>query len=70
MAMVCERSDPAEDAAPHQPSSYTYAELLGEVNRVANALRSLGVKKGDVVSSATGSQLPAATSSRWLFDLP
>ncbi len=41
-AVICER----EDGEVH---SVTYAELEAEVNRVANALLELGVKRGDAV---------------------
>jgi len=42
-ALIWEGNDPAEDAA------LTYKELLDEVCRLANALKKLGVKKGDRV---------------------
>ena len=48
VALLAERNGVGE-AAPFQPSAYTYAELTAAVNRLANALRSRGVKKGDVV---------------------
>ena len=43
-AIIWEGDDPAEDR------KFTYAELKGEVCRMANVLRSLGVKKGDRVT--------------------
>ena len=43
-AIVWEGDDPAEDR------KFTYAELRDEVCRMANVLRSLGVKKGDRVT--------------------
>lgn len=33
-----------------QPDSYTYSQLRAEVNRLANALKSGGVQKGDRVA--------------------
>ena len=44
VAIVWEGDDPAEDR------KFTYAELRDEVCRMANVLRSLGVKKGDRVT--------------------
>ncbi|KAI9507252.1 acetyl-coenzyme a synthetase [Russula earlei] len=35
---------------PNEGREITYAELLDEVSRVANVLKSLGIKKGDTVS--------------------
>ncbi|KAI0252865.1 acetate--CoA ligase [Lactifluus subvellereus] len=35
---------------PNQGAEITFAELLHEVSRVANVLRSLGIRKGDTVS--------------------
>ena len=49
VALLAERSDPLELEPPFQPSAYTYAELTAAVNQLANALRSRGVKRGDVV---------------------
>ena len=43
IAIIWEGNDPSES------ESYTYADLLREVCRFANALKSLGVKKGDRV---------------------
>ena len=43
IAIIWEGNDPSESR------SYTYAELLREVCRFANGLKSLGVKKGDRV---------------------
>ena len=43
-AIIWEGDDPAEDRR------ITYRELHGEVCRFANALKSIGVKKGDVVT--------------------
>ena len=43
-AIIWEGDDPAEDG------KFTYAELRDEVCRMANVLRSLGVKKGDRVT--------------------
>ena len=43
VAILWEGNEPSESRA------VTYAELLGEVSRFANALKSLGVKKGDRV---------------------
>lgn len=37
---------------PGQHVEVTYAELLREVSKVANVLKSWGVKKGDVVRSS------------------
>jgi len=42
-AIIWEGNDPSED------KKYTYAELLIEVKKFANVLKSLGVKKGDRV---------------------
>ena len=42
-AIIWEGNDPSED------KKYTYAELLNEVKKFANVLKSLGVKKGDRV---------------------
>ena len=42
-ALIWEGNDPAED------KTFTYSELLGEVNRFANALKAEGVRKGDRV---------------------
>jgi len=39
-----------EGDAPHESRKLTYAELYGEVNRFANALKSLGVRRGDCVT--------------------
>lgn len=50
VAFVAERNDPAENAGAPQPETYTYAEALAEVCRIANALRGLGVRKGDRVA--------------------
>ncbi len=44
IALVWEANDPNEEAI-----QYTYAELLTEVCKTANMLKSLGVKKGDRV---------------------
>jgi acetyl-CoA synthetase len=44
-------SDPA---SAYEIRRLTYNELLGEVSRFANALKSLGVKKGDVVTIYMG----------------
>ena len=44
VAIIWEGDDPAEDR------KFTYAELRDEVCRMANVLRSLGVKKGDRVT--------------------
>lgn len=49
VAMYAERNE-VDEKAPYQPETYTYAELTAEVNRVANALKSMGVQKGDVVT--------------------
>jgi acetyl-CoA synthetase len=38
------------EGEPGDARSYTYAELLGEVSRFANALKGLGVEKGDRVT--------------------
>ncbi|HFA48020.1 MAG TPA: acetate--CoA ligase [Bacteroidetes bacterium] len=43
-AIIWEPNDPTEDFI-----SYTYKELYGEVCRAANALKSMGIKKGDRV---------------------
>ena len=48
VAIYAERNE-ADESAP-QPDSYTYSELAAEVNRVANALKSVGVVKGDRVT--------------------
>ena len=45
-ALIFEPADPAEQ---HSKISYTYAELLAEVCRVANLLKKLGIEKGDRV---------------------
>ncbi len=39
-----------EKGQPREVRTYTYRELLREVNRFANGLKSLGVKKGDRVT--------------------
>jgi acetyl-CoA synthetase len=51
---------PEDPAQPHRP--ITYAELLGEVCRTANALRELGIGKGDTVGIYMGMvpELPIA----------
>lgn len=49
IAMYCERNG-LDESAPNQPDSYTYSELRDEVNKLANALRASGVKKGDRVA--------------------
>lgn len=49
-AFIAERNDPAENALAPQPETYTYAEALAEVCRIANTLKELGVKKGDRVA--------------------
>src|SRR5215207_6221204 len=38
-----------EGDEPDQQKSYTYSELLGEVNKFANVLKDLGIRKGDRV---------------------
>src|SRR5690606_6328765 len=38
------------EGEPGEQRTLTYAELLSEVSKCANALKSLGVAKGDVVS--------------------
>ena len=43
IALIWEGNDPEED------KKYTYSELLKKVSKFANALKSLGVKKGDRV---------------------
>lgn len=43
VALIWEGNNPAED------KTITYSELLGEVKRIANALKSEGVRKGDRV---------------------
>jgi len=47
IAFIAERNDIGEEAP--QPASYTYAEALEEVNRLANVLKARGVGKGDRV---------------------
>mmetsp|Transcript_20100 Transcript_20100/g.45501 ORF Transcript_20100/g.45501 Transcript_20100/m.45501 type:complete len:728 (-) Transcript_20100:312-2495(-) len=49
VALYAERNGVGESAA-YQPDSYTYSELLSEVNKLAQALRAKGVKKGDRVA--------------------
>lgn len=49
VAMFAERNE-VDETAPHQPEAYTYSELRDEVNRLANALKSMGVQRGDVVT--------------------
>src|SRR3989339_798730 len=44
VALIWEPENPDE-----QTKKYTYEELLSEVNKFANALKNLGVKKGDTV---------------------
>ncbi len=44
IALIWEPENPDE-----QTKKYTYEELLSEVNKFANALKNLGVKKGDTV---------------------
>lgn len=51
---------------PGQSVNITYAELLREVSRVANVLKSWGVKKGDAVRpspSPSDTQTPLADFS-------
>ena len=45
MALIHEPNEEGESV-----KSYTYAEVLDEVERMANALKERGVQKGDVVS--------------------
>jgi len=49
VALFAERNG-VDESATNQPESYTYSELLAEVNKLANALRAKGVKKGDRVA--------------------
>ena len=55
-ALIWEGNDPDESA------SFSYAELLGEVQKFANVLKSMGIKKGDRVCMYMQmiSQLPVA----------
>jgi len=50
VAFIAERNDPAENSTAPQPEFYTYAEALAEVCKIANALKELGVRKGDRVA--------------------
>ena len=56
MALIAERNLPGEQSE-RQPNQYTYLELRDEVNRLANALRGIGVEKGDRVAIFMG-QVP------------
>jgi len=49
VVIQCERNAEGEEA-PFQSDSYTLLELRDEVNKLANAMRKLGVKKGDRVA--------------------
>ena len=44
IALIWEADEPGQD------KTYTYSELLKEVNRVANGMKKLGLKKGDRVT--------------------
>ncbi len=48
VALIWE-GEPFADGRPREERTFTYAELLAEVCRCANALRALGVKTGDRV---------------------
>jgi len=50
IAFIAERNDPDENETAPQPQTYTYAEALEEVCRIANALKSLGVQPADRVA--------------------
>lgn len=49
VAIYAERNE-KDEKAEFQPESYTYSQLNEEVNKLANALKSVGVVKGDRVT--------------------
>ena len=55
LALVWEGEPATPGAAqPHEVRKFTYDDLLAEVSRFANGLKSLGVRKGDVVTLYMG----------------
>jgi acetyl-CoA synthetase len=77
IAEVCARRWAAEtsrvairtEAADGQPIAYTYAALLADANRLANALAALGVGRGDRVAIVLAQRAETAVSHLAIYQL-